>query len=327
MYDSKTRTYKYYPITVTLSEMNPLKTVNFYLLSYDDQLILYDAGWDGNQYWQALQHTLKENGFNLNDLTGIVISHNHVDHCGLVNQIVEKHDVPVYSHEKAIPRLKRDPDFLQMRIGFYEDLYERFDCGERGKWQVDYLIESFYKNRDAAIIPPIKSIEDAPLQNLEVFHFPGHAPDQIGLWDEENHILLGADVLIQHISSNALVEPDKKGRRLPTVHQSVQSLNKIASLPVDLVYSGHGVPIENPHALIAKRLRRIDEKGNKIISLIKNGASTGSEIAKTYYGNTYKQQFSLVMSEIIGQLDYLEHQEIVTKTVENGVFRYKVIGG
>ncbi|MFB4165294.1 hypothetical protein ACE1TI_16155 [Alteribacillus sp. JSM 102045] len=42
------------------------------------------------------------------------------------------------------------------------------------------------------------------------------------------------------------------------------------------------------------------------MTLIDQGARTGGEIAEQYYGRIYDQQFFLVMSEIIGQLDYLE---------------------
>ncbi|WP_173917686.1 MBL fold metallo-hydrolase [Halobacillus sp. Marseille-Q1614] len=317
--------FRVYPIKVDLGKKNPLKTVNFYLLSLDDQLILFDAGWNDQNNWEAFQNTLKHHGFTMKDLTAVVISHNHIDHCGLVNRIVETHDIPVFAHQIAIPRLKRDPDFLQMRINFFHELYERFDCGDRGKRQVDYLVESLDKNHDAAIQPSISAIEKAQLQLLEILHFPGHAPDQIGLWAQESNILFGADVLLQHISSNALVEPDGNGKRLPTLHQSVQSLNKIASLPVELVYSGHGADIRDPHGLIKKRLQRIEEKGEKIRVLIQNGAVTGRDIAQSYYGKTYDQQFSLVMSEIIGQLDYLEQKGKVTKIMMNGAYRYSVI--
>ncbi|WP_082235414.1 MBL fold metallo-hydrolase [Halobacillus massiliensis] len=324
MFEKRTTAYKTYPIKVNLGEKNPLKTVNFYLLALDNQLILFDAGWNDQKNWEALQDILKNNGFSLEDLTAIIISHNHIDHCGLVNKITEQHALPVYAHEKAIARLKRNPDFLQMRIHFFEELYEKFDCGDKGRQQVDYLNKSLDKNRHAAIQPPISLIEKADIDPLEVLHFPGHAPDQIGLWHKEHKTLFGADVLIQHISSNALIEPDENGKRLPTLHQSIQSLNKIASLPVELMYSGHGDVITDPHGLIKKRLERIEEKGDKIIKLIQNGSVTGSDIAQSYYGKTYEEQFSLVMSEVIGQLDYLEQRGKVFKTEENGVFHYSV---
>ncbi len=324
MIESQTSTFKLYPISVPTP--GSLKTVNFYLLSTKNQLLLFDAGWTGDKYWHALNHTLHENQFELKDLTGIVLSHHHIDHCGLVDQIVAQHNIPVYAHKKAFPRLQRDEAFLKKRIQFFETLYNEFDCGERGEAQVNHLKRSLENNRHLAVEAGLSPIEEAPLEGLSVLHFPGHAPDQIGLWEDSTGVLLGADVLIQHISSNALVEPDEYGNRLPTLYQSVDSLKSIASLPVQLVYSGHGAVIHDPQALIKKRLNRIDQKGDKIISLIEKGASTGREIAQSYYGSTYDQQFSLVMSEIIGQLDYLETKGQIHKVMRNGVYRYSAAG-
>ncbi|UOQ94714.1 MBL fold metallo-hydrolase [Halobacillus shinanisalinarum] len=323
MIESQTTPLKFYPISVPTQ--GSLKTVNFYLLLIKDQLLLFDAGWTGDSYWQALKQTLKENQFELEDISGIVLSHHHIDHCGLVNHIIEQHDIPVYAHKKAFPRLQREETFLRERIQFFEALYGKFDCRDRGEDQVEYLKRSLEKNRHLAVKANLLPIEEAPLNGLDALHFPGHAPDQIGLWEQTKGILFGADVLIQHISSNALVEPNESGERLPTLHQSVESLKTIASLPVQLIYSGHGSVIRDPQALVKKRLDRIDQKGDKIISLIEKGASTGKEIAQSYYGSTYDQQFSLVMSEIIGQLDYLEIQGKIDKSIKDGIYHYSPV--
>ena len=54
-------------------------------------------------------------------------------------------------------------------------------------------------------------------EDFEVVTFPGHAPDQVGFYLREQQILFGGDLLIEHISSNALVEPDQQGNRLLTL--------------------------------------------------------------------------------------------------------------
>lgn len=320
MLSLQTSAYDIHPIAVPVE--GELKTVNFYLILLDNQLILFDAGWNGDVYWNSLQQTLRENGFTTSDISSIILSHHHNDHCGLVNRLTEKHDIPVYAHERAIPRLKRDETFLRQRVQFFKTLYREFDCREKGDAQVVHLMQSIERNRHSAIRTAIKPIDEANLSALDIIHLPGHAPDQIGLWDKKHGILFGGDVLIEHISSNALVEPDENGNRTPSLQQTVESLHTIASLPVQRVYSGHGSTIEDPYALIDKRLQRVEEKGDKIMSLIEQGAKTGREIAQRYYDNIYDQQFSLVMSEIIGQLDYLESKGKVVKTKENGVWHY-----
>jgi hypothetical protein len=57
---------------------------------------------------------------------------------------------------------------------------------------------------------------------------------------------------------------------------------------------------------------------------IQSGHSTANEIAQALYKNTYNEQFSLVMSEIIGHLDYLEAKKKITMKKQQGVCHYHV---
>lgn len=134
--------------------------------------------------------------------------------------------------------------------------------------------------------------------------------------------MFGGDFLISHISSNALVEPNLDGERIESLSQHARSYETCLSLELELVYSGHGQPITNPHDLIKRRLAGLDKKAEKFLALVSSGKRTGSEIAQAYYKETYDQQFALVMSEVIGHLDYLEKQGKVKKELVQGVWHY-----
>ncbi|WP_240374067.1 MBL fold metallo-hydrolase [Bacillus piscicola] len=315
--------FTYYPVSVPVP--GDLRSINFYLLLVDGDLILFDGGLPDETYWNALVESLHENGFSLGDISAVLLSHHHNDHCGVVNQLTEKEDIPVYAHEKAIPYLQRDEQLLQKRAEFFKKLYQEFDCGEEGEKQVAHLLRSIETNRPFAIEAAIKPIEEFHLPLFQLLHLPGHSPDQVGLWEEETGLLFGADFLIQHISSNALIGPDENGNRLPSLIQNVETLQKVSELPVSCVLSGHGEKIENPTFIIEKRLQGIEKKGDKILRFIEEGAKTGRDIAQSYYKNTYYKQFPLVMSEIIGQLDYLEKQGKITKRMQGGVWVYQPI--
>lgn len=88
------------------------------------------------------------------------------------------------------------------------------------------------------------------------------------------------------------------------------------------MYSGHGELIRQPYELIEKRLAGIAEKSERFLSLIQSGILTANELAQTYYKKRYIQLFSLVMSEIIGHLDYLEVNGKVEKEWAHGVWHY-----
>ncbi|MED3689019.1 MBL fold metallo-hydrolase [Peribacillus butanolivorans] len=318
--------------TNTLLEIYPiiapsalsLKSINFYLVKQDESLTLVDAGMNDDVCWNALQNTLKENGFTIKDITEILLTHHHGDHVGLVNRITTLHPIPVYAHSKSVPRLKRDPDFLSMRIEFYKQLYLQMGCGELGDKQVAYLFNAVDNNKDQRLNCDIIEITEKKWLNFEVIEFPGHAPDQIAFLDQKEKRLLAGDLLIEHISSNALVEPDENGNRMLTLVDHIDSLKRCLSLQINLILPGHGNIIEHPGSLIEKRLNSIESKSQKILALIESGISTGNELAKTFYKEKYVKEFPLVMSEIIGHLDYLEYQEKINKEIIKNVVHYYV---
>jgi glyoxylase-like metal-dependent hydrolase (beta-lactamase superfamily II) len=315
-------TFEIYPI-IAPSALS-LKSINFYLVKQDASLTLVDAGMNDEVCWNALQNTLTENGFTLEDLTEILLTHHHGDHVGLVNRITSIHPIPVYAHSKAIPRLKREPEFLGMRIEFYKQLYQQMGCGDQGNKQVAYLFNAVDNNRDQRINCDITEITEKKWLNFEVIEFPGHAPDQIAFLDKKQNRLLSGDLLIEHISSNALIEPDEEGNRMLTLVDHIDSLKRCLSLQVDLLYPGHGNIINHPGSLIEKRLKSIEAKSKKILSLIESGISTGNELAKTFYKDKYIKEFPLVMSEIIGHVDYLEHQGKVMKQFTENIVHYSI---
>lgn len=323
MYDLKKAGCEVFPIIIP--DRSSLKSVNFFLVKQEHSLSLIDAGWNNEECWDGLIETLQKNGFTIKDITEIILTHHHIDHIGLVNRITAENPILVFSHPESILRLKRDADFLEMRIAFYSQLYREMGCGENGEKQIVYLKNAIKRNKQNAIQADVMEITTNQLLDFTIIEVPGHSPDQLSFYDKKNNWLFSGDLLIEHISSNALVEPDLFGNRIPTLLQHIDSLKKCLALNVDMVFPGHGTIIEQPNELISKRLHRIDAKAERLLQLIQSGCSTGSDIAKSYYKNTYYEQFSLVMSEIIGHLDYLEDNERIGKELIQGIWHYSVL--
>jgi glyoxylase-like metal-dependent hydrolase (beta-lactamase superfamily II) len=310
---------------IIIPQKSSLKSYNFYLVKHGQSLSLIDAGVNSEECWNGLISALDSNGYSLNDLTEVILTHHHSDHIGLVNRITSEHTIPVYAHPLSIPHLKRDPGFLGMRIDFFKKLYQEMGCAENGTRQIDYLKKALIDNQHQALQADIIPINSDQLFHFSIIEIPGHAQDQIGLYVQEKNWLFAGDLLIEHLASNALVEPDWAGNRIHTLVQHLNSLNKCLTLNPDLVFSGHGVLIESPNSLIKKRIDRIEAKSKRIFQLIQAGTCTGNALALSLYKHVYEDQFSLVMSEIIGHLDYLEHQGRVKKEMIQGVWHYKVI--
>ncbi|WHY80506.1 MBL fold metallo-hydrolase [Siminovitchia fortis] len=310
-----------FPIIVPVK--SSLKSINFYLLKTNQSLMLIDAGLNNDDCWNALNDTLNKNKFGINDITHMILTHHHIDHAGLVNRVVSANPVPVFAHPLSFPRLKRDPEFIQMRIEFFEELYNEMGCGESGRKQVEHLRRAAEENESQKIECDLKELTPGQFENLKVIEVPGHTPDQIALFLPNKKWLFSGDLLISHISSNALVEPDENGKRIRSLPAHVDSLKKCLSIPMNTVFSGHGILIENPHELIEKRIAGIERKAEKFLRLIEDGYETASDVAQAYYKDTYAKQFSLVMSKVIGHLDYLEERGRIRGEFKEGVLEYR----
>lgn len=311
-----------HPIVVPTNKFN-LQSLNYYLVEEQDSLTLMDAGIDSDECWDHFIHALSDKGYTLNDLTRIILTHSHEDHTGIINRILSKRKLPIYAHVDAIPQLKRDKDFLLSRIEFFKQLYSEMNCGDSGVLQIEKMNNSLQNNAkkciDADIIPITETDSIAGLQVIET---PGHSPDHLVFFDREKKWLYSGDHLVNHISSNAIVEPNYDGNRRHTLIEYIESLQKCLKLDIDVVFSGHGPAITNPKELINLRLTRIQQKSNDILQLIKSGLSTGNQIAQAFYKDKYYSEFYLVMSEIIGHLDLLESTNKIQKEMKNGIIRY-----
>lgn len=297
--------------------------VNMYIVEAAGTVSLIDAGIDSDDCWDALNQTLSEIGLTLGDLSQILLTHHHSDHIGLINRISTIRDIPIYAHRESIYRLKRDPEFLSMRIRFFEQLYREMGCGSAGERHIEYLKEASRKNEKFKIHAEIIPLSDSEtIGSYQVVYVPGHSPDHIAFWDAKRRWLFAGDHLIQHISSNAFVEPDREGKRIFALAEYANSLKKCLSLEAEIAFSGHGELIRNHKHLIELRLTRMEQKAEKIRSLIQSGISTAYGLAQTYYPSKYLSQFSLVMSEIIGLLDFLEAKNKIQKEQRNGVWHY-----
>lgn len=309
---------------IIVETRSSLLSVNFYLVQTEQSLFLIDAGLPTEKCWHQLNEVLQKNGWKIEDIQKIILTHNHHDHIGLVNRIRSHHHIPVYAHRDAVVRLQREPSFFNRRIDFFQSLYSKMGCGKDGEIEVKRLREATIKNKDDVLHGEISLLQEGDcLDGLQVVEIPGHAADHIALFHEGSGQLLAGDHLLQHISSNALIEPDAQGQMIPSLQLYETSLKKCLKLPMTVIYPGHGEVITSPHELIKKRIDEIDRKSAKIKRVVAEQARTAAEVAQIYYPNKFKTEFSLVMSEIMGHLNRLQSLEQISSEERGHIVYYR----
>lgn len=309
---------------IIVETRSSLLSVNFYLVQTEQSLFLVDAGLPTEKCWHQLNDVLQKNGWKIEDIQKNILTHNHHDHIGLVNRIRSHHHIPVYAHRDAVVRLQREPSFFNRRIDFFQALYSKMGCGKDGEKEVERLRKATIKNKDDVLHGEISLLQEGDcLDGLQVVEVPGHAADHISLFHEGSGQLLAGDHLLQHISSNALIEPDAQGQMIPSLQLYETSLKKCLKLPMTVIYPGHGEVITSPHELIKKRIDELDRKSAKIKRVVAEQARTAAEVAQIYYPNKYKTEFSLVMSEIMGHLNRLQSLEQISSEERGHIIYYR----
>ena len=162
-------------------------------------------------------------------------------------------------------------------------------------------------------------------------HRPGHSPSDTTFWDADRRILIAADHLIKHISSNPLIarpldqegEPDP-ARRPQALVTYIESLRKTRELPAEIVLSGHGEPITDHVALIDERFEFHARRADRIHELIAERPRTGYDLAQALFGDIAVTQAYLTLSEVLGHVDLLLNDGRVVEVEKDGVAWFEV---
>jgi len=301
--------------------------VNTYLLE-DEPLTLIDSGPNSGKALDELERQLDSLGHRIEDLELVIITHQHIDHLGLVDIIAKRSGAEVAALDLLAPFVEnfgadadRDDEeaaALMLHHGISEEVVTalRQVTGSFRAW-----------GSKAKVTTPLTDGETLELRDrrLEVQHRPGHSPSDTVFWDAERRILIAADHLIKHISSNPLISRplDGSGDRTQALVTYLRSLKRTRELPAEIVLSGHGEPITDHAALIDERFALHQRRAEKLYRLIAERPRTGHELAQALWGDVAVTQAFLTLSEVIGHVDLLVNAGYVRETEDGDVVRYE----
>jgi glyoxylase-like metal-dependent hydrolase (beta-lactamase superfamily II) len=301
--------------------------VNCYLLE-DSPLTLVDTGPNSGKALDELQGQLGERGHSIDDLELVILTHQHIDHLGLVEIIVEHSGADVAAIGLAAERLANFNEDAEREDAFAVDLMLRNGIPPEVAHALQSVSRSFRGwGARARITRPLEDGQLLPFESrtLQALHRPGHSPSDTVFWDQERRILLAADHLIAHISSNPLIARplDGSSDRTQALVTYIESMKKTREMPAEFVLSGHGEPIVDHVALIDDRLAKHERRKEKIYLLIAERPRTGYEIAQAIWGDVAVTQAFLTLSEVIGHADLLVNEGRVREADDGEVIRYE----
>jgi glyoxylase-like metal-dependent hydrolase (beta-lactamase superfamily II) len=309
--------------------------VNTYLLE-DDPLTLVDSGPNSGTALDALERALAERGHRIEDLELIVVSHQHMDHLGLVSILARRSGAEVAALDALAPWAAQYYDGMEADDEFAASVMTEHGIPEDIRLALLAVSQSYrHWGASVQVTRTLAPGSDLCLRDrtLRVLHRPGHSPSDTIFHDARRGIVLGADHLIKHISSNPLISrpldapldggPPPRPHALVTYLQSLRATREMTD--VDLILAGHGEPVLDHVALIDERFRMHERRADKIHRLLAGGPLTAFEIAQSLWGNVAVTQAYLTLSEVLGHADLLVADGRVNEQRDGGVVRFSAV--
>jgi glyoxylase-like metal-dependent hydrolase (beta-lactamase superfamily II) len=304
--------------------------VNCYLLE-DEPLTLVDTGPNSGKALDELESQLAERGHSIDELELLIITHQHIDHLGLAEIVVQRSGAKVAALGIAAERLANFDEDAEAEDRFAIGLMLRNGIPEEVTVALRSVSRSFRGwGSHVTVTHPLEDGQIMPFRDrtLQAIHRPGHSPSDTVFWDEERRVLIAADHLIAHISSNPLLSRplDGSDQRPQALVTYIESMRKTREMPAEIVLSGHGEPISNHVELIDDRLAKHDRRKEKIFKLVAEEPRTGYELAQALWGNVAVTQAFLTLSEVIGHADLLVNEGRIREADDGEVIRYEATG-
>ena len=241
-----------------------LSVTNCFLVKTTSKYILIDTGYE--QDWELFCERLKRVDVSLLDISHIILTHHHDDHCGLLNKILkENNDIQVVmSHLSKDLLLKGENDqthgggLLNKRIKLLI-LLKQIYVGIRLKKVIDKrknLTFPPYKLRENDIlVEGDTKLEDIGIGlNGTIIETPGHSIDSISILFDDGNCMVGdaAANFLQFAGTKYCVV------FICDIDEYYKSWNQIISKNALQIYPAHGNPFS------VKQLERNIGKNKKI---------------------------------------------------------------
>ncbi|HZR43060.1 MAG TPA: MBL fold metallo-hydrolase [Ktedonobacteraceae bacterium] len=242
---------------VSLPFQGEHEIVGSYLLAGKNELAIIDPGPGSTA--EALLATLREAGFEPQDVTHLIATHIHLDHAGATGTLL--HAMPqatVYVHSKGAPHLI-DPSKL---IVSASRIY-----GER--------MQELWGEIEAVPQARIHAFEGGDVLNvagrrLEVHYTPGHAVHHVIFFDVHSGELFAGDVAGVLLPGIDYVRPPTPPPDIDLEAWS-ESIDKLEYLRPDVLYLGHFGPTWNPSHHLERLRKKLFSWGEFVLSAMRDG--------------------------------------------------------
>jgi glyoxylase-like metal-dependent hydrolase (beta-lactamase superfamily II) len=242
---------------------NPLRYVLVYALETTDGIAVIDAGWPTDEAWDALVRGCAVAGFEVSDISAVLVTHIHPDHVGLASRIRSESGAWIAMH-------RADADLLEHRYNEIEDLiaaqrdlmaWSGIPEGDLTDLsQASVQLSDFISLRSPDVYLDDDERVDLAGWDLHAIWTPGHSPGHLCFHERDRRWLFSGDHVLPRITPNISAHAQQRDDPLGAFYAS---LEKVKRLDADEVLPAHEYRFRGLEArvdaLIAHHEARLDE--------------------------------------------------------------------
>ena len=309
-----------------------LKFVCMYLFNIDNTHILIDAGLNIPDWKKTFFSDLQKLNLYIKDIDYLIITHEHPDHIGLMEEIKHKNpNIQLLMHEithdvikwmtdpKNDDEIKNSADELKsraMKYGIPEEMVKTiFGFSTSMHRMISYITpDRILKDGDEITFDSTK---------LKFIWTPGHSLGHTCVFEESNRHLFAGDHILSRITPNigtSMMNPsiEKKFDFTNILDYYLKSLDKIEELNPKIIFPAHQEVIYDPHQRILEMKKHHDTRLSEVSKMIENKPLTPYKISQIHFGEDLDGLNTLLaLSEILSHLIYLENQNEIKRIEKN----------
>lgn len=210
-----------------------------FLIEYGDGLILIDTLYNNDAH--LILEELQSIGKTAEDIKHIVMTHGHRGHLGGLDVIKRLSNAPIYGHPWEADIISGDRKRQTVDV-FVTDPIQ--------SWPIIFIGELTSRfNKHVGRPVDVLVNEGDQIGPLQVLHTPGHTPGHLAFYWPERRMLFTGDAFVTWPRycpgwPNAMLN----------VPQSWETLDRLATLDVDIICPGHGDSITSNGSAILQEL-------------------------------------------------------------------------
>ena len=277
----------------------------------DEKKVLVDCGHYDEEAFRLVEQHLNKLGLSSRQIDEIWLTHGHPDHFGQASRLAELSGARVVGHAAERSNFAGNDDGDLFEVFFHSRGIPREHISEMTR-QLDWL-QQYQQPLQPDWITEETRLTSGRL-SFRVAHTPGHAPGHLCFYGGEadgkgqgegRQLIFGGDLLLERISTNALINFDpESGRRNKSLLQYRRSLKWISGQE-GIVLPGHGPFISDIRTVAEHHLQEHEKRYQKIKRLLDKRPYTLYELALQTFPEAIKSgALFLVLSEIQGYLDW-----------------------